>query len=412
MVMNQGTAKQVLLSELIRSVSGVLLENQYSAGTIESYRMVWRKLQQYFDSSGEIYYQQDTAMVFLRNEYGIISGEPMKKPQVDALRKVQVLEDYYALGDIMPKRKSRKYDYPDQFKGIFENFIEYRHKKGYSARRKQSYMLYLERFGEYLSAEGIEEFSEIKERHLIAFAGYLSQFPEPTMANTLSTIKSLLVYAFEQGVLRVDLSKVVPKSGYRKNRPLPSAYSREEVERVLKAVDRSNPVGKRDYAILMLAAKLGIRAGDIVNLKLSDLKWDKSCVEFIQEKTEKAIVLPILDDVGEAIIDYLKNGRPKTDKKNVFVVHRAPFHEFTGKCLHHLVKKHILSAGIKVKRESKLGPHSLRHSLASALLEANTPLPVISEVLGHTNSGTTGLYLKIGISQLRKCALEVPHATS
>jgi site-specific recombinase XerD len=410
--MNQGTDKQVHLSELICSVSGVLLEKQYSAGAIGSYRTVWRKLQQYFDSSDEIYYRQDTAMGFLRDEYGIIPGEPMKKPQIDALRKVQVLEDYYTLGDITPKRKSRKYDYPDQFKDIFEGFIEYRRKKGYSIRQKQLYTLYLERFGEYLNTEGVVEFSEIKERHLIAFAGYISQFPKPTIANTLSVTKSLLVYAYEQGLLPVDLSKAVPKSGYRKNRPLPSAYSREEVERVLKAVDRGNPVGKRDYAVLMLAAKLGIRAGDIVNLKLSDLKWDKSCIEFIQGKTEKAIVLPILDDVGEAIIDYLKYGRPKTEKKNVFIVHRAPFHEFTGKNLHHLVKKHILSSGIKVKRESKLGPHSLRHSLASALLEINTPLPVISEVLGHTNPGTTGLYLKIGISQLRKCALEVSHAAS
>jgi hypothetical protein len=92
MMMNQERDKKVLLSELI---CGVLLEKQYSSGAIGSYRMVWRKLQQYFDASGEMYYSQDTVMDFLRDKYGIISGESMKKTQVDALRKVQVLEDYY-----------------------------------------------------------------------------------------------------------------------------------------------------------------------------------------------------------------------------------------------------------------------------------------------------------------------------
>ena len=408
--MDQEKKKQIRLSELICIVSGVLLEKQYSPITIGSYRTVWGKMQQYFDAHNTINYCQDKAMEFLWNEYGIVPGEPMTKPQVYALRKAQVLEDYYTHGQIAPKRKSREYIYPEQFKKVFDSYMEDRDKKGYSARCRQSTILYLERFGEHLNNEKVTNFSEIKEYHLISFTGYLSQYPKPTVKGTLGTVKSLLVFAYEQGLLSVDLSKTVPKSGYRSKDRLPSAYSQKEVELILKTVDRSNPVGKRDYAILMLSAKLGMRAGDIVNLKLSDLKWDKSCIEFIQEKTDNAISLPILNDVGEAIIDYLKYGRPKTDKRNVFIVHRAPFDAFTGKCLHHLAKKYILSAGIKLRPESKLGPHSLRHSLASGLLEINTPLPIISEILGHMDSKTTGTYLKIGISQLRECALEVPYA--
>jgi site-specific recombinase XerD len=409
--MNQEQNTQILLSELICTVSGKLLEQQYGISTMETYRTVWRKLQRYFDSLEEQYYHQDTAMDFLRMEYGIIPGKPMAKPQVDALRKVQALEDYYRHGDIVPKRKRREYVYPEQFRKIFDTYTEYRLRKGYSTRTNQSCMLYLERFGEYLSTEKVIEFSDIKEHHLISFSEYISKFPGPTIATTLGAIKSLLVYAYEHKLINSDLSKVVPKSGYKRNRKLPSAYSQDEVELILKAVDRSSPLGKRDYAILMLAARLGIRAGDIINLKFSNLKWDKSCIEFVQEKTEKAISLPMLGDVGEAIIDYLKYGRPKTDKKNVFVSHHAPFNEFLGKSLHHIAKKHILSAGIKIKRESKLGPHSLRHSLASSLLERNTPLPIISGIFDHADPGTTGLYLRIGISQLRECALEVPYET-
>lgn len=189
---------------------------------------------------------------------------------------------------------------------------------------------------------------------------------------------------------------------------IPSAFSKEDVHRVLEAVDRSSPKGKRDYAMLLVASELGLRSGDIRNWTFSNLHWEKNTIELTMSKTGKPITLPLLEKIGMAIIDYVKYGRPQTDSNCVFLRHISPIQPLTGPTLSTIVKQYIAMAGIDVKPWQSQGPHAMRHSLASALLENNIPLPVISEILGHTDSRTTGVYLKIDVNQLRNCALEAP----
>jgi len=254
----------------------------------------------------------------------------------------------------------------------------------------------------------VEHFSEISSAHLTGFVDsqYAASVTKASMCGALSVLGRLFDFAAEK-YHPENLSRVMPKSGYRRNRPLPSVYSREEVHRLLKAVDRGLAIGKRDYAILLLASKLGLRMGDICALRFGNFTWERNQIEIIQGKTGSPLVLPILPEVGEAIIDYLKEGRPMTDSAHIFIRHMSPFTEFSPRGMGLIVKKHLLNAGIKVANR-KAGLHSLRHSLASALLKENTPLPIISEILGHTRTNTTRVYLKIGIDQLKRCALEVP----
>lgn len=140
----------------------------------------------------------------------------------------------------------------------------------------------------------------------------------------------------------------------------------------MDSIDRGNPTGKRDYAILLIIARLGLRAVDIKDLRLENLKWDRGTIEIVQSKTKKPIVLPMLEDVGWAIIDYLKNARPITDSPFVFVRHNAPFEAFgIHAALNRILVEHIRRAGVKVPRDVPKGLHSLRHTLASTLLEQN-----------------------------------------
>lgn len=120
------------------------------------------------------------------------------------------------------------------------------------------------------------------------------------------------------------------------------------------------------------------------------------------------MILPLLPEVGLAIIDYLKYGRPTTESTNIFIRHYCPIGPLAPPTLHSIVWQYIKLANITVPDGKKHGPHVLRHSLASALLEENIPLPTIAEVLGHTSTETTSIYLKIDINQLRRCALDVP----
>jgi integrase len=158
--------------------------------------------------------------------------------------------------------------------------------------------------------------------------------------------------------------------------------------------------------MILLAARLGLRIIDIKHLKLDNLNWSDNRIELIQSKTSGMLSLPLLPDVGWAIIDYLQNGRPKVDCPYVFLRQIAPLEPFSDEDrLHQIVEKYMRLAKIPISPQKKRGMHSLRHMLASRLLEENTPLSVISDILGHVSSDSTAVYLKVDVERLRECAL-------
>lgn len=159
---------------------------------------------------------------------------------------------------------------------------------------------------------------------------------------------------------------------------------------------------------MLIAIRLGVRASDICKLTFDNFKWESNTIEFRQSKTGDTIVLPLLNDVGQAVIDYIKYGRPTVETDKVFLRLFAPIGQMKAPTLHSIVTQYMNKAGICITKGKKHGPHALRHSLASALLENDTPMPVISEILGHTDSKTTSTYLKIDTLNLRKYALDVP----
>ncbi len=156
-----------------------------------------------------------------------------------------------------------------------------------------------------------------------------------------------------------------------------------------------------------MIVRLGLRVSYIRSMKLSSLNWNRKTVTLNMQKTKQLIELPLLDDIGWAIIDYLKNGRTQTVCDNLFIRHRPPFTAFGetaafNKSLH----RYMVKAGLKIPLNSHCGMHSLRSTLARNMLESQAPLPIISETLGHQNINTTSVYLKIDIDGLRKCALD------
>ncbi|MBU0945833.1 MAG: tyrosine-type recombinase/integrase [Proteobacteria bacterium] len=195
---------------------------------------------------------------------------------------------------------------------------------------------------------------------------------------------------------------------------LPSYYSTDEVRAILCQVDRNTKIGRRDYLILLLAVQFGMRAGDIRQLKFEHIKWSRNTVEFVQQKTKNSLQLPVTEELKYAVADYMKNSRPEEDDPHIFVRHRAPFQPFVeSHTFYHVINKYMAQAGIELHGR-KHGLHSMRHSTASNLLQNHTPLlqnhtpyPVITGILGHLNTGTTKLYLRIDIQQLRTVALEV-----
>jgi site-specific recombinase XerD len=188
---------------------------------------------------------------------------------------------------------------------------------------------------------------------------------------------------------------------------LPSVWRSADVEALLAAVDRGSPKGKRDYAILVLACRLGMRVSDIRGLCLEHLHWREGRIEMAQTKTGAPLVLPLSEEVGAALIDYLQHGRPVTHHREVFLRLKAPVEPFgNNDNLHHILTFYRQRAGIALPAQARKGLHSLRHTLATRLLEAGTALETIAGILGHLSPESTQIYAKVDIETLRRAALD------
>jgi site-specific recombinase XerD len=269
-------------------------------------------------------------------------------------------------------------------------------------------------FLHYLDSHGIGAPSEIQPSSFSNFLISRAHLKPTTLAGVVSALRSFVRYLCTQGEVSDDLIEHIPKVRVPRDARIPSVWSPRDVETLLGAVDRSSPVGKRDYAILLLAARLGMRVSDIRALCLEHLQWPLACIEMTQTKGGRPLELPLTEELGTALIDYLRNGRPNTQRREVFLRAHAPFAPFaSNNNLHNIVTTYRRRAGIALPAPHRRGLHSLRHTLASRLLEAQTPLETISSVMGHVSVETTRLYTKIDIEALRGVAIdlqEVGHA--
>jgi integrase/recombinase XerD len=398
--------QEMKLDELIDKVKLDLKSAQYSDSCVEKFTTVWNRLTIYVGNGGEKLYTAKIGMDFLEAEYGISVYKKLSSKNKRCARAINLLTDYLLHGIIFSRTRQTIRTYHRQFQQIFQGYIDQKRVDGFSEDTLRSYEIYLSRFSDYLNNREIADIHDLSEVDVLGYADTFTRYSPSVIHTTLCALRAFLHYLFQTGSISMDFAYIVPHDGYRKMTKVPSAYPKEDIEKLIKSIDRGNPKGKRDYAIILIAARLGLRAQDICNLTFNSLKWETNAIELLQEKTEEPLTLPLLEDVGLAIIDYIKYARPDYNVTNaIFLRLIPPIGKLEAPTLHSIVTQHMNTAGIKIQDGKKHGPHALRHSLASVLLEKNIPLPVISEVLGHRNTASTSAYLQIDINQLRTCSL-------
>jgi len=262
----------------------------------------------------------------------------------------------------------------------------------------------------FLEASGVTNTLHMRPAHIFAYLETLESCANSTREAKLYALRNILRFLATEGLVDQKLADFFPTISTHSKDSIPSVYSIDEITRILNCVDTSTSVGKRDYAILLLAARLGMRAGDIHRLRIDQIKWSNDSIGYIQQKTNVRIVLPLLKDLKLALLDYLKNSRPVSDLPQVFLTTRAPHTNGGASMYYNVLQKYLRLAHVEEKPVRKKGLHALRHSLASNLLALNTPMPMITGILGHKQSDTTSHYLKIDLNHLRMLALEVPYA--
>jgi integrase/recombinase XerD len=231
-----------------------------------------------------------------------------------------------------------------------------------------------------------------------------------TTGSLRSALADFLRHLHQTGQIGEDLAeRLPPQRSPRRGESTPYPWTAEDVRLVLEQIDRRSAIGKRDYAMILLTARLGLRVGDLRRLELGWFDWRAKTLALTQHKTGVALTLPLPGDVGWAVIDYVRHGRPDADGRQVFVKHRYPFTAFgsstsAGCRLRYYARR----AGIVFPARRLHGLHSLRGALAVAMLHADTPLPVIAAILGHAGSDTTAAhYVRLDVEHLRRCALDV-----
>lgn len=292
---------------------------------------------------------------------------------------------------------------PEKYAKVVNSYLEYCVRNNGASGTIDVKRTKLQLLCQFLDSKDIP-LSEISPANISDFMITLSGYSRSTIHIFCSVLSCFFRYLQEKNVIADDMSPMVPRPRIYTEEGIPETWTPEEVHQLLSAVDRSGGVGKRDYAMILLAVVLGMRAGDICGLRFQNLDWNRRLICYVQQKTNKSNELPILPEIGEAIIDYLKYGRLDSDCDNVFIRHIPPYCAMSSSStLSESIKRYMRQAGLTVKKRK--AAHSLRHTLASNLLHDGTPLMTISNVLGHYNPRATAGYIKVDIAELRKCSL-------
>ncbi|MBZ0188603.1 MAG: tyrosine-type recombinase/integrase [Candidatus Obscuribacterales bacterium] len=255
----------------------------------------------------------------------------------------------------------------------------------------------------YLDRIGVVEIKELSPPILSSFViDSKDRFGKASLIRVLSPIRVMLRYLYRERILERDLSSVVELPHTYELANLPRSISWDEVRRMLEVVDLRTPVGRRDYAILLLIVTYGLRAREIAAIKLDDIDWKNERLLVKARKAGHSTGYPLSAVVGNAILDYLKNDRPETRERSLFICINAPkvpmsYASVSGRALHYL-----RLAGIDIP---KRGSHTLRHTCVQRLVDAQFPLKAIGDYIGHKSPSSTRVYAKVDIESLRQLAL-------
>ncbi len=282
-------------------------------------------------------------------------------------------------------------------------FVALRAERGLRDATIQLYRHHLARFEQFVTADGVRDVGELVPDHLDRFViAARARLCPASLPALCSALRLLLRWLYREQRTTHDLSACVGAPHVYRLSGIPRSIAWVDVERTLSGVDRGTAVGRRDYAMLLLMVLYGLRSREVAALTLDDLDWRGERLHVGGRKAGHSTTYPLSSSGGEALIAYLRDGRPVTTERRIFLHAVAPRRPVS----HHLVsdraRRHLLKAGIAVRRP---GSHTLRHSCAQRLVDADFSLKVIGDYLGHGAAASTEIYTKVAVETLRQVAL-------
>lgn len=331
-----------------------------------------------------------------RRQHRVRRGDPKALGRLLAmLRQTGVVKQQQQAGQLSARAKVI---------GEFRDYLL--QERGLSQPTLLNYVPVVEQFLSGRFRNRAPDFGELRAPDVTGFVLRHARQLSPVRAKLMVTaLRSFFRYLWHRGAMPIDLTGCVPTVPNWSLSGLPRFLPAGDVERVLECCDQETSVGRRNYAILLLLARLGVRAGEVVGLNLDDIDWSAGQI-IIRGKGGKSAPLPLAADVGASLAAYLRGDRPPSATRRVFIRHRAPLVGFgNSSTISSLVRRALKHAGIESAHN---GAHVLRHSLATSLLRQGGSLDEIGELLRHQSPNTTAIYAKVDITALHTLALPWP----
>lgn len=380
-------------------------ELNYTPDTLKRYSLKWLKLRDYMKSQNQAFINPDVCRAYLFTLFDGRSFRDLSRAERTLKRSVSILAQFMERGTL--KKEERTSDLDGVIGTMMKDFLAFKCSQRLIALTIQRIECHLSRFNLWLTSHNVFEINDIEQKHVIGFIKSLNPTKKALVHDTLLNLRAFFKYTYEKGNLAKNIAASIPKDNYKYQSQIPSYYSENEIHVLLQSINRGTSIGKRDYAIMVLAAYLGLRASDIALLKFEKLNWECSTIRIEQYKTGVYISLPLLPIVGNAILDYIQYGRPKSNEHYVFLTAVSPYLPIKPNNVSVLASRKFRSTNLNLHNR-KHGSHALRHSLVKEMLKNRQTLPVITEVLGHRNMQSTRHYIRIDLVSLSQCALEVP----
>jgi len=405
------------ISALAKGVVAEMERRKYAPLTIREFRYSCNSVKRYaMKNVGSEVFTKQLGDAYLKDIFGypFECHKPTTSMESNAIRCVRRLNEYAELGTILKPRKSKPTDERQWGHGdevVVNAFLESVQTADNSEATKQLRTHHIRLFYEFLESCGLHGSKDVTAQVISKYVLSMAGSSQVYTKHRLATLRFYFRYLHKNGLSEQDFSVFVPTVKVPQNLNVPALWDKSEIELLLKSIDRGSPAGKRDYAVILLAIQFGLRVHDIADLRLDCLKWERKELDFIQHKTGNRTIHHLLDDVGWAIIDYIRYARPKVDSPYIFLMVNAPYTKLAPSAIGAILARHIRRCGINKYPGTVSGMHSLRHALARRLLEQGTSLQGVADILGHTKYSSTLPYLRSEIEGLRECALSLKEVT-
>ncbi len=394
----------------IKNIRKEAIELGFSISTMDSYEKIWKqfiywKKQEYF------FYNEKEYIDFLLCHYQFDVTNYTKKSKSRhqmLMRSKRILDDFESYKECMSKRilpTSLYCEYPKEWNPIVNNYLkDCEEAKGNAQSSVKTKRDYITRLLSYFHQTGLNNLSDFNRKTVVTFINKTIEKGNISKRRNFYILRDFLNYLFIEGFLLEDLSIYIPKIKSSRRKKIPTFIKQEKIEELLESIPRERDIEYRDYCILLIAARLGLRISDILNIKFKDIDWKNYKINVTQPKTKNLNTLPLSKEVGWSIVNYIKI-RPKCSNDYLFIKFKHPYEKMEH---FYNFKKYFEEEDKEIDNNQKKGIHNLRNSLAKNMLDSEIPLPIISSVLGHSNLDTTvNSYLKIDLKHLETCSLEV-----